>query len=196
MCSDFIQKFSKVYSTTAGSMSHAVKEKTACCLVSKKMVHDALSTRKDNVGIFFKKSARKINAIQLETEDELLQGCHTISSEPYFYDTGYKSSCLKQVTVVDHDKRCLVSQAKCPEIDECALHYMAIPVDEKGRCFLVNENGCCVLSEQVGEEKTSDDCLKHWKCCELCKTLTDQEIDEILTIKKVFERPLEEIFPS
>ena len=65
------------------------------------------------------------------------------------------------VTVVDHDKRCLVTQAKCPEVDECALHYTTIPVDKKGRC---------VLSEQVGEEKTCDDRPKHWKCCELCKT--------------------------
>ena len=142
ICSDFIEKFSKVYSTTAGSMSYVVKEKTACRLVSKKMVRDALLARKGHVGNLLK-SVRKINAIQLETEDDLLEGCHTISSEPYFYDTGYKSSCLKQVTVVDHDKRCLVTQAKCPEVDECALHYMTIPVDEKGRC---------VLSEQVGAE--------------------------------------------
>jgi len=148
---------------------------------------------KTMLAFFLKRVLEKLMQSNLKLK---MNCCRDASSEPYFYDTGYKSSCLKQVTVVDHDKRCLVSQAKCPEIDECALHYMAIPVDEKGRCFLVNENGCCVLSEQVGEEKTSDDCLKHWKCCELCKTLTDQEIDEILTIKKVFERPLEEIFPS
>ena len=52
MCSDFNQKFSKVYSATAGSMSYAVKEKTACRLVSKKMVHDGLSTRKAMLVIF------------------------------------------------------------------------------------------------------------------------------------------------
>ena len=86
------------------------------------------------------------------------------------------------MTIVDHDKRCLVTKAKCPEVNECALYDMVIPVDEKGRC---------VLSETVGKERTSDDHSKNWKCCELCKALTDQEIDEILNIKKVFERPLE-----
>ena len=35
-----------------------------------------------------------------------------------------------------HDKRCLVTQAKCPEVNECALYDMAIPMDEKGRCVL------------------------------------------------------------
>jgi len=61
----------------------------------------------------------------------LLQGLHTISSEPYFYDTGYKSSALKHVTVVDHDKRRLITYDKCPEVDECALYNMVIPVDER-----------------------------------------------------------------
>ena len=55
------------------------------------------------------------NAIQIVSEDDLLQGLHTVSSEPYFYDTGFKSSALKQVTIVDHDKRCLVTQEKCPK---------------------------------------------------------------------------------
>jgi len=40
----------------------------------------------------------------------------------------------------------------------------------------------------------NDDRPKNWKCCELYKTLTNQEIDKILTIKKVYERPLEEIW--
>ena len=70
------------------------------------------------------------------------------------------------------------------QVNECALYDMAIPVDEKGRC---------VLSKEVGKERTSDERPKNWKCCELCKALTDQEIDEIFNIKKVFERPLEEI---
>jgi len=71
-----------------------------------------------------------------------------------------------------------------PGLDECSLYNMVIPVDKRSRC---------VLSEQVGEEKTSDDRPKSWKCSKLCKALTDQEIGEIMNIKKVFERPLEEV---
>ena len=72
-----------------------------------KMVHEALSSRKRNVGILLK-TLQKINAIQI-SEDDLLEGFHTSSSEPYYYDTGYKSSALKEVTTVDHEKRCLVT---------------------------------------------------------------------------------------
>jgi len=138
------------------------------------MVHEGLSARKSHVGNLLK-TIRKINTIQLASEDDLLQGCHTISSEPYVYETGYKSSCLKQVTVDDHHRRCLVTRGKCPEVDECTLHDMAIPVDEKVRR---------ILSKPVGKEKSNDDRPKNWKCCELCKTLTNQEIDKTLTIKK------------
>ena len=53
-CSDIVQNFSEVYGTTADSVSHAVKEKTACRLLSKKMVHDALSARKSHGGNLLK----------------------------------------------------------------------------------------------------------------------------------------------
>jgi len=97
-----------------------------------------------------------------------MQKSHTASSEPFFYDTGYKSSALKEVTLVDHDKRCLVTETKCPEVHECALYDITIPVDE---------NGCCILSEPIGPQKTKDDHPKNWNCCVLCKALTDDEID-------------------
>ena len=63
------------------------------------------------------------------------------------------------------------------------MYDTAIPVYEKGRC---------VLSEHVDEQITSDGHPKNWKC-KLCKTLTDEEINEILNIKTVFERSLEEV---
>jgi len=86
------------------------------------------------------KTLRKINAIQIVSEDYLMQKSHTASSEP-FYDTGYKSSALKEVILVDHDKRYLVTQTKCPEVHECALYDITIPVDENERC---------ILSESIG----------------------------------------------
>jgi len=54
----------------------------------------------------------------LASEDDFLEGMHTVSSELFFYDTGYKTTALKQVTIVDHAKRCLVTQEKNPELDE------------------------------------------------------------------------------
>ena len=42
--------------------------------------------------------------------------------------------------------------------------------------------------EKVNKQTTSDDHPKSWKCCKLCKTLTDEEIYEILNIKRAFER--------
>jgi len=137
-----------------------------------KMVHNALSVRKGHVGSILK-TLRKISAIQIVSEDDLMQKSHTASSEPFFYETDYKSSVLKEVTLVDHCKRCLVTQTKCQEVHECGLYDITIPVDE---------NGCCILSEPIGLEK--DDRPKNWKCSELCKALTDHEIDGIIYIKK------------
>jgi len=64
------------------------------------------------------------------------------------------------------------------------LYDITIPMDE---------NGHCIFSEPIGPEKTKDDHPKNWKCCELCKALTDHEIDGIINIKIVFDRPMKEI---
>jgi len=147
------------------------------------MIYDALSVRKTHVGNLLK-TIRKINAIQIVSKNVLLQGLHTTSSEPYFYDTGYKSSALKQVTVVDHDKRCLFTQEKFPGVDEYALCNMSFLWMKEGIAFCLNK---------LMKKKTGDNCPKKWKCTNLCNALTDQEIVEIMNIKTVFERPLEEV---
>ena len=51
---DIILKFSEVYGIKTVSLSTAVKDKTACRLLSKKMIHDALLIRKKHVGICLK----------------------------------------------------------------------------------------------------------------------------------------------
>ena len=109
---------------------------------------------------------------------------HSSASEPYYYETAYKFSTPEEVTIVDHDNRCLVTRSKSPDPQECPLYSTVIPVDERGRCVLA--------AKEVGTCRTSDDRPKSWRCSELCKQLTDEEMDEILQIKLAFERPLEE----
>ena len=135
---EIFKVFSKIYGATADSMSLSVKERTACRIVSKKMVHDGLSKRKGHVGILLK-TLWQINDIKIESEDDFLEGLHTASSELYFYEFGYRSSALKEVTIVDRNKRCLVTKAREPESDECVLYDTAIPVNETGRCVLSEE---------------------------------------------------------
>ena len=182
-CSAVVDKFSKVFDSVAGKMSPSIRERTACRLVCRKLVHEALVARKSAVGVLLS-SLRKICGIQLNSEDDLQIHLHTPASEPYFYDTAHRSSAPKEVTVVDRDSRCIVSEPRSPEPHEIALYSMVIPVDERGRC---------VLAEEVGTGRTTDARPKSWRCCELCKQLTDEEISEILLIKLAFERPLEEV---
>ena len=110
-CNDIILKFSEIYGIKADSLLTAVKERTACRLLSKKMIHDALLIRKKHVGILLK-SLQRINAIQLASEYDFLEGVHTVSSEPFFYDTGYKTTAPKQVTIVDHVKTVEIDKLK------------------------------------------------------------------------------------
>jgi len=135
------------------------------------------------VGVLLK-AIRKIKAIEIASEDDVANGLHTCSSEPYFYDFAYKSSAPKEVTMVDRHNRCLITRPRDPESDECVLYDVVIPIDE---------NGHCILSDSCGDEKSIDGRPKSWKCCDMCKSATSEEVAEILEIKQVFERSLEDV---
>ncbi|XP_065893087.1 uncharacterized protein [Dysidea avara] len=182
-CSAIVNRFTKLFYSIVDEMSLTTRKKTACRIVSRKLMHEALSTRKTSVGVLLR-SLRKISGIQLVSEDDLEIQLHSSASEPYYYETAYKFSAPEEVTIVDHDNRCLVTRSKSSDPQECPLYSTVIPVDERGRC---------VLAEEVGTGRTSDDRPKSWRCSELCKQLTDEEMDEILQIKLAFERPLEEV---
>ena len=152
-------------------------------MVCRKLMHEVLSVRKSTVGLLLH-SLRKISGIKLDNDDDLEIQLHSSASEPYYYETAYKFSVPEEVTIVDRVNKCLMTQLKSPKANECPLYTTVIPVDETGRC---------VLAEEIGISKTSDDRPKSWRCSEFCKQLTNEEINEILQIKLVFERPLEEV---
>ena len=127
-------RFNDVYNTLAAKMSPKIQSMTACRLVAKKLVRDSLTLRKKAVAQFLS-TVRAINrqVIDINTFDN---GQHTAASEPFFFDTAYKTLVALNTTVVDRKKKCVLSIKK-PIVSQDETHLdVAIAVHSSGFCLL------------------------------------------------------------
>ena len=93
-------------------MPIANRWKSACRIVAKKVMRDNLALR------------RKFS--------EVLVSKHS----PYFCKTSYRSPALKEVTVIDHKKKCLVNELQSVDENKYSLDEIPIAFDSNGRCHL------------------------------------------------------------
>ena len=73
-----------------------VTGKLVCTVAAKRLLNLALQVRKEHVGSLLK-TTRTIQSMQIKGTEDFGEGCHTASSEPYFYDSAYmpmKRLCL------------------------------------------------------------------------------------------------------
>ena len=81
--------FTKVFQSFVHHMSSATKKKTACRMVCKKFMNEILSTSKSAVWLLLQ-SIMKISGINLDIGDDLKTQLHSLASELYYYENGYK----------------------------------------------------------------------------------------------------------
>ena len=84
--------------------------KTVCMIAAKRLRNKALQLRKQHVGTLLK-TTRAVQKLKIKGPDDFGEGCHTIASEPYYYDSAYHP-------------------VKKPS---------AVPIKENGTCVVANE---------------------------------------------------------
>ena len=87
-----------------------VTGKAACTIAAKRLLNKALQVCKEHAGSLLK-TIRTVQSMQISEADDFGEGCHTASTEPYFYDSAYNP----------------------------VKREFALPVDEYGRCILATE---------------------------------------------------------
>ena len=66
-----------------------VTGKAVCSVAAKRLVTKALQVRKEHAGSLLK-IVRTVQSMQIKGAEDFGEGCHTASTEPYFYDSAYK----------------------------------------------------------------------------------------------------------
>ena len=84
--------------------------KAVCHVAAKKLLNKALQVRKEYAGSLLK-TVKTVQSLQISGAEDFGEGCHTASTEPFFYDSAYKP--------VKRD--------------------YALPIDECGKCVLATE---------------------------------------------------------
>ena len=107
--SELIKAFKKVHKSLAKQMPR-VLGRTVCRLGARRLLNKALQMRKEHAG-YLLNSIRSIKSIQITQREDFGKGCHSMSSEPYFYDSAYQP--VKRVT--------------------------PIPINEAGQCVIASE---------------------------------------------------------
>ena len=165
---NIVEMFSEKFENLAKEMPMSNRWRSACRIVAKKVVRDNLALRRKLVGELLR-TVRLIGQ-QTFSEEAFEEGLHTVSSEPYFRDTSYKCPALKEVTVVDRENKCLVTESRLSiDKNEYSLDEISIAVDDNGRCYL-----------NLDDDASS----KTWKCDLTCRTLDSKDKQIIIDLKK------------
>ena len=151
-----ITKFLQIFKTRSKDMCNVTQWKAACRIVARKLVYKNLALRKQSVGDFLK-TIRTISQ-QLIDDDTFDEGSHTVSSEPYFHDTGYKDPALEEVIIIDRKHGSVATKVKSwIDDNEYSLKGTVLAVDKNGKCYLELDN--------------LQSSSKTWKCNMTCKKL-------------------------
>jgi len=60
--------------------------KAVCRVAAKRLLNKSLETRREYVGSLLK-ACRLIKSLKIDRKEDFGEGCHTASTEPYYYDT-------------------------------------------------------------------------------------------------------------
>lgn len=100
-------------------------------------MYEILSVRKLTAGLPLK-YVRIVNSQNIYSRENFGKANHTVASEPFFYDTGYRHLADATILNVGHHNRCLVS-VKPKLASEEYFVCGPIPMDENGKAHLSEE---------------------------------------------------------
>ena len=91
-----------------------VMRKAVCRVAAKRLLNKSLQTRREFVGSLLK-ACRLIKRLKIDGKEDFGEGCHTASTEPYYYDTAYKLVNRDYALPFDENGKCVVANEILPE---------------------------------------------------------------------------------
>ena len=165
----------------------AGKVKTLCQLVARKLVNKALNVRKMSIGTLFK-AVRCIKSMCIKEQKDFGDGCHTASTEPYFYEAAYQLVKRDTPIPVNEWGKCVVAREitsnnckqwhkwecsnECKPISECEVDTILalkaafeLPVEEVRAALATCDYGCPYGHYAKLEGSMPVDCKYHPIVC-------------------------------
>ena len=182
MKTKLMKQFKSQHFGVARKLSRKDLRSTVGRLAAKRLVGRSLQLRRKYAG-FLPNSTKCIKSIPLNTKDDFGMGCHTQTTEPFFYEAAYLHVRESPIPVND-DGQCVVAkEVKLEEdtVKKCAVAACAGPKQVPTGCV-----------PHVESDKKSAECNK-WECSKHCKPLNEFEVVSIVTFRAAFELSVEEV---
>ena len=136
---------------------------------------------------------KAINKLELCSETDFGEHHHTRSTEPYFYEAAY--DYFEDSYAQSEDFTVSKETFKCKPLPN------PIPVQENGLCHLSDISSCIENRKtSIGDSKSqskqtidSQAQRNKWSCSPRCKTLSDDEIATIVSLKNVFNNDIPDL---
>ena len=106
--SELTKAFKKLHEAAAKRI-HRVLGRTVCRLAARRLLNKALQVRKEHGG-FLLKSIRSIKSLQITQREDFGKGCHTMATEPFFYDSAYQPVKRDIPIPINEDGQCVVAE--------------------------------------------------------------------------------------
>ena len=171
----------KVFHVDVFQHTRADLEKTVCKLAARKLVNISLQQRSNSAGTLLA-SIRSIKSLTLKEKGDFREGCHSASSEPYFYEAAYQPVQRDIPIPVNEYGHCIVAEkisskkwkcsSECKPISEgevnailCLKAAFDMSVEEVRAVLTTCDYGCPFghYNKQVGS--TSVDLKGHPIVC-------------------------------
>ena len=182
MKTKLMKQFKSQHFGVARKLSRKDLGSTVGRLAAKRLVGRSLQLRRKYAG-FLLNSTKCIKSIPLNTKDDFGKGCHTQTTEPFFYEAAYLHVRESPIPVND-DGQCVVAkEVKLEEntVKKCAVAACTGPKQVSTGCV-----------PHVEYDKKSAECNK-WECSKHCKPLNEFEVVSIVTFRAAFELSVEEV---
>ena len=102
-----MKAYKRLYKSAAKRLSR-VMIKAVCRIAAKRLLNKALQLRKEHAGNLLK-TTRAVNSVVVKGRNDFGEGCHTASSEPYYYDCAYQPVQRAYAIPIDVHGRCVVA---------------------------------------------------------------------------------------
>ena len=102
-----VKAYKRQYKSAAKRLP-PVMIKAVCRIAAKRLLNKVLQVRKEHAGSLLK-TARVVSGLNIKGRDDFGEGCHTASSEPFYYDAAYQPVQRACVIPIDENGRCVVT---------------------------------------------------------------------------------------
>ena len=129
---------------------------------------------------------RSVKTVEINNKDDFGDTRHTVSTEPYFYDSAYQLVKREQALPVDKQGKCVVAEITIVEKNKHKENKKASSSEGKPAA----SNNSNASNKKSKDKKNS---MEIWPCTSEYKAVTESEVQCIVSLRQSFDKTIDQL---